>query len=395
LIRKMNVSYLAFVPHGIQAPLLAGLSGAALTAAIKLAATRLGCFGVPRAHHTHKNPVPRVGGIAIYAAVVFALVLPEGVASPRITASPLLVLLGALPVLLVGIYDDLRGVGPKLKVLAQVLGTIVLVIAKWRSSGAIALLPTFLLLMWMVVATNSFNLIDGVDGLAATTAVIVAIGLAVVNFSLGNVALATLALITASACLGFLPFNVLGKRIFLGDSGSLSVGFILAAIAFETPSAASVPISAIFFFGYPLAETLLTIARRTIKGGSPLHPDCEHLHHQLRQWGSSAVATDAMLCSVALAFMSLGVMLALGSQLILAVGSGCVLFLMLAKTFGYFNRRKLMRWRQRGLDRTLFTTRSPQATARRGGVPLIRRESSSVLHPDLVSRGEHGISDSL
>jgi UDP-GlcNAc:undecaprenyl-phosphate GlcNAc-1-phosphate transferase len=262
----------------------------------------------------------------------FALVLP--------------ILLAALPVLLVGAYDDLRHATPKTKVIAQLLGAAILLFANWRFGMHVSFSHALLLMFWIVLTANSFNLIDGVDGLASGTAIVIGVCLGAVNFVLGDPALGVLSLMLVASCLGFLPFNLCGPKIFLGDCGSLSLGFILAAIAFETPHGSRLHWTAIAFFGYPLAETFLTLVRRALKGRKLTRPDREHFHHKLRHSGLSAIQTTVVLALLALTFASVGLMLDLGSSRWLAVGCALILFLTVAKTFGYLRWRTVTKFKR-------------------------------------------------
>ena len=339
----------------IQAPVLAGSIGAALTLVARQCGFRFQWCKSPLAHHTHTSPVPRIGGLAVFVAISIAWAMLESVLghSAWLSASP--VLLAAFPVLLVGAYDDLRHASPIAKVLAQVCGAALLICSHWLLTGSVTTYDLFFVAPWLVIATNSFNLIDGVDGLAAGTAVIIAAGLSIINLAAGNLALAALTIITAAACFGFLPFNLSGARIFLGDSGSLTLGFILAAVALQTPHPTSFPWAAFVLFGYPLSETTLSVVRRTLKGRSILRPDREHMHHKLRHSGVSAGSTALVLLLVALAFAALGIMVGLSVSKAVGVGSACVLFLAVAKSFGYLRSRSL-----RLLRRRLASLRRPQ-----------------------------------
>lgn len=336
----MIVSYSPVLLAEIQVPILAGSAGAALTLIVRKCGFHFQWCRSPLLHHTHKNPVPRLGGIAVFTAIVAACLFGELRFGLRSFLPVLPILLAGIPVLLVGAYDDLRHASPKSKVLAQLAGAAVLLLAH-SFHGPLPLTEWLLLPAWLVITTNSFNLIDGLDGLAAGSAVIIALGLAAINIAVGNLAVAAIAMIVAAACLGFLPFNFFARRIFLGDSGSLSIGFILAAIAFETPRVSTIPWTAMLLFGFPLTDTTLTIVRRALKGRSLFRPDREHLHHKLRHAGLSAVRSTGVLLLVALAFVSLGVMLGLGSSHWLCVGCGALLFLAVAKSFGYLRTRKL------------------------------------------------------
>ncbi len=334
----------------MHAPVLAGSMGAAFTVIIERCASKYRWHGVSLSHHTHTGLIPRVGGIAVFLAVTAGYII-DLLLSPQVSGKEALTILGcAIPVLLVGAYDDIRHTSPKVKLMAQVLAGVLF-------AGAVFGFPLLLdpeiflaggaLVFWLVLTTNSFNLIDGIDGLAAGTASIMGLSLAFVNLALGNRSLAALSLVVAAACVGFLPWNVLGRRIFLGDSGSLAIGFVLAAIAALTAREANSVSAAVVLFGFPISETLLTVVRRKLKGRSIFKPDREHLHHKLRNARFSLIATLCTLFLVSAAFNCLGVMLFLGSPIWSGVGTAALLFVLLAYAFGYFSDRTQRRLRGR------------------------------------------------
>jgi UDP-GlcNAc:undecaprenyl-phosphate GlcNAc-1-phosphate transferase len=343
----MLVSYSPAILAEIQVPLLAGSVGAAATLLIQQCGFRFRWCRSPLAHHTHKDPVPRLGGIAVFLAVALACIIAGVGAGIHVFTPAFAILCACVPVLLVGAYDDLRHAGPKAKVLAQLLAAGILVLARWKLNGIVSFSELLLLPAWLVLATNSFNLIDGVDGLAAGTAVIVGVALALSNLVVGNIALAALSAFVAAASLGFLPFNLSRKRIFLGDSGSLSLGFLLAAIAFETPHNAASHWSTVLLFGYPLLETALSIFRRGLKSRNIFRPDREHLHHQLLHSGFSAVRCSGVLWAVALAFACLGVMMIFGAPMPMVIVGALVLALATARSFGYLRTRWMRILRRR------------------------------------------------
>lgn len=324
-----------------QAPVVATSVGAALTVVVRKYGLRFQWCGLPLVHHTHTRPVPRLGGIAVYFAIVTGCVTTGLVFGFHTIAAVLPILLAVLPVLAIGAYDDLWHASPKTKIFAQILGAAILLAANWGIGQHTSVARGLLLVFWILLTTNSFNLIDGVDGLAAGTAIIIGGGLAAINFAAGNHALGALSLILLAASLGFLPFNVSGPKIFLGDSGSLSLGFILAAIAFETPHNSKLTWTAALVFGYPITETIFTLVRRMLKGRPLYQPDREHFHHKLRNSGISIFSTALVLCLVALAFVSLAVMIELGCPAWFSVACGFVLFLTMGKSFGYIRWRSL------------------------------------------------------
>ncbi len=335
----MTLSHVSVLLAPLQAPLVATSVGAALTIVVRKYGLRFQWCGRPLVHHTHNRPVPRLGGIAVYVAILTGGITTGFIFGFHTLAAALPILLAALPVLAIGAYDDLWHASPKTKILAQLAAVAILLAANWGIGQHTSVGRGLLLVLWILLTTNSFNLIDGVDGLGSGTAIIIGSGLAIINFAAGNVPLGLLSLLLVAASIGFLPFNVSGPRIFLGDCGSLSLGFILAAIAFETPYNSKLTWTAVLAFGYPITETLFTMVRRTLKGRPLYQPDREHFHHKLRNAGFSILSTALVLCLIALAFVSLAVMIELGCPAWFCVACGVVLFLTVGKSFGY------LRWR--------------------------------------------------
>lgn len=251
----------------------------------------------------HTTPIPRLGGIAV--SMAFFTPLLALAIYPTLTAKDLFqdtlmfqaFLIGACSILLLGIYDDLRGASPKLKLLVQV----VVAFGMWKAGfdieylgipfiGAVDVgwmdLP--LTLLWFVGVINALNLIDGLDGLASgislfAAAVLFGVGL-LDNQHLPSLLMAAL----GGALVGFLFFNFNPARIFLGDSGSMFLGFALAATSVwtgrkgATAVALLVPMLAL---AVPLLDTTLSVVRRVSRGQSPFHADGEHLHHRLMALG--------------------------------------------------------------------------------------------------------------
>lgn len=343
----MTVSHPFAILAQFQAPCIAAIAvGAGLTMLARDFGLKFQWCGVPLTHHTHTHPVPRVGGIAVYTGIVIACLATGFLVGFREFAVVLPILVAALPVLLVGAYDDLRHASPRTKIIAQLFGAAILVALNWQLGIHFTYTHSLLLVLWIVLTTNSFNLIDGVDGLASSTAIVIGVSLGIVNFLVGDPALGALSLVLVAACLGFLPFNLCGPKIFLGDCGSLSLGFILSAIAFETPHGSKLHWTALAYFGYPLTETFFTLVRRSLKARKLAKPDREHFHHKLRHSGLSALQTTGVLALLALTFACIGLMLDLGFSRWIAVGCACVLFLSVAKAFGYLRWRTVMQLRR-------------------------------------------------
>jgi UDP-GlcNAc:undecaprenyl-phosphate GlcNAc-1-phosphate transferase len=291
-------------------------------------ATRRGWVSAPRdGRHIHQAPLPRLGGVAIFMAfsvslgvwLALSLIFPrllEGLAP----ATLLRIYVPACLIFALGIYDDLRGAGPYLKFTVQAIAAVLLFAGGMRVLSLPLIfshsLPWFvglpLTVLWVVAVTNAFNLIDGLDGLAAGSALFSTLVFFVVSLVdhswLGSLMSVTL----AGAILGFLRFNFNPATIFLGDSGSLFIGFVLSALALagaqKAPTFVAVAIPVVSF-GLPILETLLSILRRLISGRPVFTADREHIHHKLLQMGFSHRQVVVVLYAVSAVFAMLSLFL--------------------------------------------------------------------------------------
>jgi UDP-GlcNAc:undecaprenyl-phosphate GlcNAc-1-phosphate transferase len=291
-------------------------------------ATRRGWVCRPQAkRHIHETPLPRLGGAAIFLSfsVTLTLWLALSVMFPRLVAGVipttlLRIYLPACLIFAVGIYDDLHGAGPWVKFAVQAVAAAMLFAGGMRVLDLPLIfphtLPWFvglpLTVLWVVAVTNAFNLIDGLDGLAAGSALfstMVFFVVALVNHSwLGSLMSVTL----AGAILGFLRFNFNPATIFLGDSGSLFIGFMLSALALasaeKAPTFVAVAIPVVSF-GLPILETSLSILRRLISGRPIFTADREHIHHKLLALGLSHRQVVIVLYAVSALFAMLSLFL--------------------------------------------------------------------------------------
>ncbi|MGH9547245.1 MAG: MraY family glycosyltransferase [Terriglobales bacterium] len=308
---------------------LALLSSFVLTRMVRSVATARGWLWPARDRHIHQTPLPRLGGVAIYLS--FLISVGVGWIANRyfhefVSASPLRTLLTILIpgtlIFLLGIYDDIRPVGPYFKFAVQAVAAIMLfagglkilalpvLFGSHRFGWAIGLPITIL---WVLGITNAFNLIDGLDGLAAGSALFSTLVVFVVAIFSGSTLVSLLTLALAGAILGFLRFNFNPATIFLGDCGSLFIGFMLSALALEgatqkAPTVIAVAIPVVSF-GLPILETLLSIFRRLISGKPVFTADREHIHHKLLQRGMSDRKAVIILYAVSAAFALLSLFL--------------------------------------------------------------------------------------
>jgi len=343
-----------------------------LTRSVRDVATVRGWVAVPsQERHLHSAPLPRLGGVAIFISFALSMAVAVALAASRPSLHSVLSLKTFLTifapaslVFLLGVYDDVQGAGPYLKFGVQGLAATMLFMAGLRIVDIPVLfgthrLPVFvglpITILWVVAITNAFNLIDGLDGLAAGSALFSTLVAFVVSLVFGPslVTIATIAL--AGAILGFLRFNFNPATIFLGDSGSLFIGFLLSALALEgaqkAPTIVAVAIPVVSF-GLPILETSLSVVRRLISGRPVFTADREHIHHKLLQHGMTHREVVILLYGVSAIFamLSLFLLWPTGSSLglVLAVlGAGIWIGV---QHLGYLEFGELARVAHRTLD---------------------------------------------
>src|SRR4051794_34685501 len=231
------------------------------------------------------------------------------------------ILIPAALVFLLGVYDDLRGVGPYVKFAVQAVAATMLFAGGLRIVNIPGIfgnstLPWYvgllLTIVWVLAITNAFNLIDGLDGLAAGSALFSTMVAFVVALFNGPLLVEIMTIALAGAILGFLRFNFNPATIFLGDSGSLFIGFLLSALALhgaqKAPTIVAVAIP-IVSFGLPILETVLSVIRRLISGRPVFTADREHIHHKLLQHGMSHRQVVILLYGVSAVFAMLSLFL--------------------------------------------------------------------------------------
>ena len=294
-----------------------GTVAAALTAAlivtllttpvVKNLAQKWGAVDVPKDNRRmHNHPIPRMGGLAIFFGFLLSTLL-----FVEITPQMRGMLLGAVVIVVLGIFDDIYALGAKLKFVIQIVAALIAVlsgniITTLSNPNVFSASPYWNLdwlsipvtVVWIVAITNAVNLIDGLDGLAVGVSTISSMTLLVIALvvSEGQVALLMAAL--AGACIGFLPYNINPAKIFMGDTGSTFLGFILAVVSiqglfkFYTIISFAVPF---LMLGLPIFDTCFAFIRRIAHGQSPMQADRSHVHHRLIDMGFSQKQAVAVL----------------------------------------------------------------------------------------------------
>ena len=261
-------------------------------------------YAPPTSRHIHTEAVPRLGGVAIFIAVaVVATILYAFPDFPNVEPALsrrviLYIIAPATLVFLLGLFDDFRPVRPSLKFLVQAVAATILFAGGFGVFHLPLLFGSYdfgwlalpLTILWVLWITNAFNLLDGVDGLASGSALFSTLTVFVVFMISGNILISSITLALAGAILGFLRFNFNPATIFLGDSGSLFIGFMLSALALagaqKTPTIVAVAIPVVSF-GLPVLETVLSVMRRFLNGQPLFTADRGHIHHKLLERGFS------------------------------------------------------------------------------------------------------------
>lgn len=326
--------------------ILSALATFALTPAARWLAFRLGAIDLPNERKIHHGAMPRLGGLAVLAGFCFPWIAFY-VVDNQVTRTFqdyetlfAVLIVGATAMLALGAYDDLRGARASTKFMFQLLIALFLYFGGYRittltnpfgHSLQLGWLSLPVSVLWIVGITNALNLLDGIDGLVAGVTACISLSLALINILAGNVFVALLTLCLAGACLGFLPYNFSPARIFLGDSGSLLIGVVLACIGVISlfkAATATLIIVPLFVFGLPLYDTMTVMLGRARRGQSIFQADKSHIHHRLlalglnhRQAAYFLYAIKVLLGGVAVLFslqQSVPMLLA-GGALVLAV----------------------------------------------------------------------------
>lgn len=299
--------------------------GLLMTNVAKIAALRLGVVDKPDARKVHKGLIPRMGGLGIYSgfmagAIYYVASHPNLAFSGEVLG----LLLSATIVFITGIVDDVKSIRPTTKLLGQLLAALVFVYfggyIKFFSNpfgGDIIFLNHLgipVTVLWLVGISNAVNLIDGLDGLAGGVSILSAWTMAVVSLSHGYYMPAALLLVLAAATLGFLRYNFSPASIFMGDSGSLTLGFVLGAIAimgFAKGATIVTLVIPVLILAIPIFDTFFAIVRRLIEHKPVMQPDKGHLHHRLLALGLSHKQTVLIIYAITMFMGCIAIMTAL------------------------------------------------------------------------------------
>ena len=290
-----------------------------ITPLIKKLAIAIGAVDQPEQRKVHSKVMPRMGGLAICLAFFIPLIvvlkfniieINNPIFSDRqITGF----IIGGLIILGVGVLDDIYQLSAKYKLIGQLVAAAVVINSGVQvqyitlanqSVYEFGWLSIPITLLWIIGVTNALNLIDGLDGLAAGVASIALATISVIGFAMGNVIVAFMALLLLASTLGFLVYNFFPAKIFMGDTGSLFLGYnlaIFALLGFKHVTLISFIIP-ILILGVPIADTLFAILRRFLSKQSISEPDKHHLHHCLLNMGCTHRQTVLIIYTISVFF---------------------------------------------------------------------------------------------
>lgn len=278
-------------------------------------------YDMPDERKSHQEVVPTLGGVAIFAGVIFSIILWTPF---QVFGDLQYILCAFIIIFLIGAKDDILPMSPYRKLLGQLLACFILVFkAQVRLTSLygifgvyeIPLVLSLILSMFTIlVIINAFNLIDGINGLSGSLATLISLSMGTWFFLIDRTELAIIAYSLAGATIAFLRYNITPARIFMGDTGSMLIGIVSAIMVIEfievhseiqsSPYAfKAVPAVAFGILILPLFDTLRVFTVRIFRGKSPLHPDRSHIHHLLLDSGLSHMQATSVLVGVNVLFM--------------------------------------------------------------------------------------------
>ncbi len=278
-----------------------------LTPLVRRLALKYKFIDIPDQRKIHATPTPTIGGLAValaYFATLFAGLIYNSRFSSRISSDHIVIFLGGLCFLILGIVDDKKKLSAAVKFIFQTI-IIITVLSCWKSSSYLLSNPfhviwgppSFMLnalaggvinFIWIIFMVNAFNFIDGLDGLACGLALIGASSLFIVSLLNSKILVAYYFLVLIGSLTGFSRYNSYPAKIFLGDTGSMFIGYMLSTLSVVAEGRATITFSLVFpmiILGIPVYDTLTVILKRTYAGQPFFKPDKEHFHHRLLKKG--------------------------------------------------------------------------------------------------------------
>jgi UDP-GlcNAc:undecaprenyl-phosphate/decaprenyl-phosphate GlcNAc-1-phosphate transferase len=280
-----------------------------MTPVVKKLAFRLGATDSPNNRKVHEKIMPRMGGLVIYISFMIGLLIMNPDSKYHFA-----IMIGSVIIVLTGILDDIFELSAKVKLVNQLAAALIVVIWGGVQVNFINLpfggilefgwLSVPITILWIVGVTNAINLIDGLDGLAAGVSSIALISLSGMAIIMGDMYVMTIGFILLASTLGFLLFNFYPAKIFMGDTGALFLGYMIAVLSllgFKNVTFISFIIP-IIILGVPMTDTIFAIVRRLVKKAPLSKPDKSHLHHCLLNLGFTHRQTVLMIYMISAMF---------------------------------------------------------------------------------------------
>ena len=295
----------------------------------KWLSAKVGAIDYPKDRGVHKKPMPRMGGVAIvlgFLVTVLMVYFFDRSMSPKQFVG---FIVGAGIIAVLGMIDDMKDLPAKLKFCVQIVAALIVIfsgtqiqIVLWPVTATLKKLSIPITLVWIVGVTNAVNLIDGLDGLAAGVTGIAALSLMVLCIMTGSTTAVVLTAALAGACLGFLPRNFNPAEIFMGDTGSTFLGFVLAVTSilgvFKGYALLALVVS-IFCIGLPIFDTIFAMLRRMAKHQPIMQADRGHLHHKLIDHGFSQKKAVLIMYAISIFLGLLAIFIAVKDSRIFVV----------------------------------------------------------------------------
>lgn len=331
-------------------------------------ATRLGLVDEPDHRKVHLSPIPRVGGIGIitgfFAGILFLQLARDflPVDQSILSLPDQYLLTGAIVIAVTGLVDDFRGISFRQKLVVQCLVSVYMILAGYRLNLDFGIYPRYaeaisvpITFVWIIGVTNAVNLIDGLDGLAGGIFLISLLVISACSLIAGIAIPVVLLFCMVGAVLGFLLLNWHPAKTFMGDSGSLLLGYIIACYSLQTtiePKGFFVFLVPVLAVGLPVLDTLLSMVRRFMRGRPMFYPDKDHIHHRIQsvfKFSQRQTVYSLYGINILLGCFAIALMLANTLQgFFITLGAGCfVLFLLyrlhyisVEKLRNYMHRRR-------------------------------------------------------
>ena len=346
-----------------------------LTYTITKISDQMGMLDIPNERSAHINPIPRGAGVAIFIAyfsVLLCCYMPLALEYKGFVIASLLIFA-------IGVYDDNRGVEPKAKFIVIAIATLLIFFIDDLKIDTLGIwfgheipLPMLISLVVTLVAvigfTNALNLIDGLDGLSGSVSIVIFGSFAYIGLVNNDPFIVTVSVLMIASIVAFLFFNWHPAKVFMGDSGSLVLGFTISVIAIKAIDYISIT-SVLFLTAIPIIDTITVMVRRIQRGLSPFNPDKTHLHHKVLRWKGGVDNAVIIIVLIQFVFSFMG--LALRSQPDNIIFFIFIIILILA--FAFLDERAVAR------ERTIITK------IRKRGIKLIKKHLNKyILFPLLL-----------